>query len=312
MSGPFDIGDVSPRRYFAVVAVVLGLLFAFVAGDDDSGPALFGSLVIWQLQSFVPMLLLLASHMAWSWLPLFDRQGPWLQLLISGLSGALMFSPLAALLDHYLEGAETVFGTAAIVNEAVSIAPPITLAWIAINAPFVLGLRLTNTGRDVVASHESRLSDRTCAEGPGLGDGDGREAGAAQRPVGTEENAEHDRSEAGASRPDHRQLPFMRLVAPTMRGRVIYLQAELHYLAVVTEHGRSLILYNLRDAANELAGESGLLTHRSFWVAVRSIRGFRRRGRQGMLHMENGDEIPVSRRRINAISDVLGKADGVA
>ncbi len=305
MNGPFDIGDVSPRRYFAIVAIVLGLLFAFVAGDDDSGAELLESLVLWQLQSIAPMLLLLASHMAWSWLPLFDRQGPWLQLLISGLSGALLFSPLAALLDYHLEDSQAAFGVAVIVNEAVSIAPPITLAWIAINAPFVLGLRLTNTGRSAV---------QPSADAPGVGRaGDQRAADANRPPDEAEDYGDGAALQPQPPRPDYSQLPFMRLVAPSLRGRVIYLQAELHYLAVVTEFGRSLILYNLRDAVDELAGtERGLLTHRSFWVAMRSIRSFRRRGRQGVLQMENDDEVPVSRRRISALGAVFDTTSDAA
>ena len=45
---------------------------------------------------------------------------------------------------------------------------------------------------------------------------------------------------------------FLDLLPKEVRGAVISLQAELHYITVVTVHGRALILYNLKDAIEEL------------------------------------------------------------
>ncbi len=287
MNGPFDIGDVSPRRYFAVAAVVLGLLFAFIAGDDESPALLLQSLTLWLAQACIPMVLLLAAHIAWLRLSFFEALSPWFQLLISGLTGSILFAPAAAALDQFLEPGSSPLSWVTVIEEALNIAPPITLAWIALNAPFVLGLRLTNTGA------ERRRPD-DAGEGavrmPGLASEAGLRSGL--EPV------------ANDSAP-----AFMDLVAPSIRGRLIYLQAELHYLAVVTERGRSLILYNLRDAVAELPEDSGLLTHRSYWVARQAVTAYRRRGRQGVLTMENGDEVPVSRRRITDVQALVGAVE---
>ncbi|MEM6605257.1 MAG: LytTR family DNA-binding domain-containing protein [Pseudomonadota bacterium] len=291
MKEPFDIGDVSPRRYFATVAVVLGLLFAFVAGDDDSGLDLLRSIVLWQIQSLIPVLLLLATHMALSRIAFFERRGPWVKLLISGVVGALLFSPFATLFDQLLGGDERPFSLLAIVDEAWNITPPITLSWIAINAPFVLGLRLTNTG--IADGIEARDSVR----GP-YGEAETSTEG------GPTENS-GDVGLVGGSDPTAVEPAFMRLVAPRLQGRILYLQAELHYLAVVTDSGRSLILYNLRDAVAEIAGIDGFWTHRSFWVARSAVRSFRRSGRQGLLKMKNGDDVPVSRRRLSDLKVLL-------
>lgn len=292
MNGPFDIGDVSPRRYFAVTAVVLGLLFAFVAGDDESPVAFATNLIFWQLQACIPMVLLLTSHVLWLRIALFESLGAWVQLFISGISGAMAFSPIAALLDGYLEGNQGSLSLLMISNEAMNITPPITLAWVALNAPFVLGLRLVNTGAQRATFH-----DRT--------DG-GTEA---RREVSAPSADELTDSEF---RPSGSFPNFMALVAPSVRGRLIYLRAGLHYLAVVTEFGRSLILYNLRDAVAELDEDAGLLIHRSFWASRTAISGYRRSGRQGALTMDNGDEIPVSRRRIVDVELMLRRSGGIA
>jgi hypothetical protein len=94
------------------------------------------------------------------------------------------------------------------------------------------------------------------------------------------------------------QPGFMALVPAAVRGELLYLEAELHYVAVVTSRGRALILYNLRDAMDELAGCPGVHPHRSYWVSAAHVTALRRRGRQGVLRISNGDEVPVSRRNL--------------
>lgn len=277
MNSPVDIGDISPRRYFATVAVVLGLLFAFIEGDDESGLEVLLSLLQWQLQSALPMLLLLLSHMALSRLPLFEGQRPWHQLIVSGLCGSLLFAPFALLIDIVLGGSER-FSLGELADEFFAVAPPVSLSWLAMNAPFVLGLRLRS-------SHAAALD--------GLG---GSRAG-----VGTVESAvgAEPRAEPG----------FMRLVPKALRGELLYVKAELHYLAVVTTAGRSLVLYNLRDAIDELASTPGRQVHRSFWVALSQVDSLWRKGRQGVLLMKNHDRVPVSRRRLAEIEALLSVAE---
>ncbi len=263
MSGPLEVGDLSPRKYFFAIAVALGLIFALI--DDGGGRSLPVNLLLWQLQSCIPMALLLAAHLSLSRLRSFEHRGPWTQLLLSGLAGSALFAAPALLLDvaWFGDGSE-VFTAGELLNEFLNMAPPVTLTWIAINAPFVLGLRLRAQGSE--------------ASLPAQGDG----------------------SEASG-----KATGFMGLLPRELRGPVLYLQAELHYLAVVTERGRGLVLYNLRDAIFELADTPGLQTHRSFWVAIAAVESFRRDGRQGRLLLSNGDAVPVSRRRLGEVEKVF-------
>ena len=85
------------------------------------------------------------------------------------------------------------------------------------------------------------------------------------------------------------------------RGALVALSATDHYVEVVTDRGRELVLMRLSDAINETAPAQGLQVHRSHWVALERVRGARRRGDGALLDMGAGLEIPVSRRHMGAI-----------
>ncbi len=269
MSGPLDIGDLSPRRYFMGIAVALAVVFAFIGGQDDSAASLGVNLVQWSLQSIIPMSLLLLSHRFCAVVPGFQRLGPWMQLFVSGALGALLFVPIALALDVYWFGDEAeTFNLSELLDEASSVVVPVTLVWVAINAPFVLGFRFRKQADIASTLATDNSSPDDIAIGP--------------RPA------------------------FMSLLPVADPGALIYLQAELHYLAVVTEKGRFLLLYNLRDAISEIADGEGVQVHRSFWVAKEQVASFRRDGRQGLVTMTNGDEVPVARRRLESLEAVVG------
>lgn len=105
------------------------------------------------------------------------------------------------------------------------------------------------------------------------------------------------------SGPSAKTPAFYSLIPPDMRGDLIYLEAELHYLAVITTEGRSLILYNLKDAVSELPEGLGVQTHRSYWVALPYVHQLKRIKRQGNLIMSNGDHVPVSRSKFDLVKD---------
>lgn len=259
MNGQFDLGAITPARYFFGIAVVLGLLFGFTNTDDDVHHLASG-LLQWQLQAVGIMACLVGAHvllLRWSW---FERQSPWLQLTLSGTLGSLVFAPAGALIDAWLGGEVVAEGTwlVEIGDEFLGIAPPAIFCWAAINAPWVMGFSI-------------------------------------------ERRAEHVPVEAEES--DSAEPKFFSLLPVELRGPVVFLQAELHYITVATVHGKALILYNLRDAVEELEslGISGLQCHRSFWVAEGFVESFRKKGRQGELQLATGATVPVSRRSMESV-----------
>lgn len=271
MNGQFDLGAISPVRYFFGIAAVLGLLLGFTTGDDES-PTLWARLLQWQLQAVGIMGCLVLSHVLLLRGRWFERRGPWLQLLVSGAIGSALFAPAGVAIDHWIGGDAVLPGQWPLetLDEFAGIAPPAMLCWAAINAPWILGFRVE------------------------------------RRPF--QDNATKAGTEAAPGEQPRREPAFLELLPEQLRGDVIYLQAELHYISVTTTRGRALVLYNLRDAIDELesVGVAGFQSHRSYWVAAAFTSGFRRRGRQGEIEMSNGDIVPVSRRNVDEIGARLG------
>lgn len=260
MNGQIDFGEIKPTRYFFTVAFVLGVLFALTSNDNTTAPIL--SFLQWQLQTLVPITLLIGAHMVLLKNTRFTSLNPWLALLISGLLGSTLFAPVSMLIEQWLEVevAEQSFATE-LFNEWINVVVPVTLSWLAMNSPWVLGYRI-------------------------------------EKPEKLKEHSE--------DKPDAlQQAEFMSQVPVEKGGRLLFLKAELHYLQVVTEKGSSLVLYNLSDAVSELSTEAGLSVHRSYWVAYDAIKTLTRRGRQGLLELQNGDCVPVSRSKLKRVGELL-------
>lgn len=88
---------------------------------------------------------------------------------------------------------------------------------------------------------------------------------------------------------------------------LIAARAELQYVRIHTTRGNALILGSLKDVAEQRAAE-GQLVHRSWWVSTRHVRTLRRRGARCVLTLSNGLEVPVSRRRQQALIDQFGSS----
>lgn len=274
MNGQFELGVISPRRYFFGLAVVLGLVFALVGGGDDEA-GFFARLFLWQFQTVTPMALLVGSHMLllrWRW---FEAQSRWVQLVISGVAGVLLFSPLNLGLDLWLEVELTAADSVVSLwlEELGYMAPPVIVCWLALNAPWVMGFRLQRQQPAAAAVATAPIAGTT-TENP------------ATDPV----------------------PPFMTLLPEALQGELIYMKAELHYLLVVTCKGKHLLLYNLRDAVAELPAGLGLLCHRSWWVHRGQVRRLHKQGRQGELELLDGTCIPVSRNSMTTATELFSKS----
>jgi hypothetical protein len=81
----------------------------------------------------------------------------------------------------------------------------------------------------------------------------------------------------------------------SIRGQILALEAEDHYVRVHTARGSALILMRLADALDELDGLEGMRVHRSWWVAKGAIAQAQARGRRMSLTLSNGVVAPVTR-----------------
>ena len=88
---------------------------------------------------------------------------------------------------------------------------------------------------------------------------------------------------------------LLRHLPAAARGALIRVEAQDHYLNVVTDAGSALVLMRFGDAVAELSEVAGARVHRSHWVARAGVRGLlRKEGRQFLL-THDGAEVPVSR-----------------
>lgn len=97
---------------------------------------------------------------------------------------------------------------------------------------------------------------------------------------------------------------FLRRLPLDKRGALIRLEAQDHYLNVITSKGAALILMRMADAEAELAGVPGLRVHRSHWVALAQVAGHIRKDGRDFLVTCDDAQVPVSRANRAAVQEV--------
>ncbi|MGB3244809.1 MAG: LytTR family DNA-binding domain-containing protein [Sulfitobacter sp.] len=96
------------------------------------------------------------------------------------------------------------------------------------------------------------------------------------------------------------QARFLRRLPIETRGALIRIEAQDHYLNVITAKGNALILLRLAEAVAELEGAGGLQVHRSHWVSLDAVQSHRRSEGRDILQVSDGSSIPVARTRRDA------------
>lgn len=89
---------------------------------------------------------------------------------------------------------------------------------------------------------------------------------------------------------------LLRRLPDGARGAILHLSARDHFVTVETTGGAHDLRMRLRDAIDEMDSVEGLRTHRSHWVAREAIVDVRREEGRVFLVLENGREVPVSRK----------------
>ena len=110
-------------------------------------------------------------------------------------------------------------------------------------------------------------------------------------------------SQPAAALPPSPQPAILDRVPLRQRSRLIALIVEDHYVDIVTDKGRTLVLMRLADAIREAAPVPGLQVHRSHWVAFDAVVRAQRSEGKVMLELSNGMRLPVSRGFLPAAKD---------
>jgi DNA-binding LytR/AlgR family response regulator len=97
------------------------------------------------------------------------------------------------------------------------------------------------------------------------------------------------------------QPAILERVPLPQRGRLLALIVEDHYVDIVTDRGKALVLMRLADAMRETGDVPGLQIHRSHWVARDAVVQVRRSEGKLLLELSNGLCLPVSRGFLPAV-----------
>jgi hypothetical protein len=97
--------------------------------------------------------------------------------------------------------------------------------------------------------------------------------------------------------------PILDRVPLPQRGRLLALSVEDHYVDIITDRGKTLVLMRLADAIREAVGVEGLQIHRSHWVALDAVTKVHKAPGRLSLELSNGLKLPVSRGYQAAVRD---------
>jgi DNA-binding LytR/AlgR family response regulator len=89
--------------------------------------------------------------------------------------------------------------------------------------------------------------------------------------------------------------PLLERLPVRLRGRLLYLSMQDHYVDVHTDKGSALVLMRFGDAIRETGNVAGLQIHRSHWIALNAVEGPKRQEGRLFLKMTDGALLPVSR-----------------
>lgn len=198
--------------FLCVAGVLVTLVFTLLDPGPSRGLGPLARLTFWTAHVMIPLALLQSVQMGLSQIRQVSRLHAWIQILLSGVIGAALFTPFALMLDSLFAVAETVKETGEplgrrIVTEFASFLPASILVWGGLNASRLL-----------------RIDGATAKE---------------------------DAPAKDAPAPNPAAEFWQRLPKPLGRD-LVALSAELHYLRVHTVLGDTLILYSFGRAVEEL------------------------------------------------------------
>ena len=103
--------------------------------------------------------------------------------------------------------------------------------------------------------------------------------------------------------PERDPPPLLERLPVELRGPLVRLSMQDHYVEVETVKGTTLILLRMSDAIKETEGATGLRIHRSHWVARDQITRVERRDGKVVVETKTGARLPVSRGYLPALRE---------
>jgi len=260
------------------------------ASSEFSLPAGIGRFVYWAAHIGLG---LTAVTLVTRWLQQrgLSKLGEWTQLAVSSLVAVVVFAPVGVVLDillpasfgpdghgDLLENESSGSVVYEIVDEVLSAAPTVVAVWLIVHLTYRFMNRVTPPADSQV--QQTSVSEAQPETTPQT---------STQSDIDTVEPA-----------------GFFAKLSPAIGTDVMLIRSDANYIHVQTTAGKTMFLYSINRAAEEL-GDRGLLVHRSFWIASDHVGQVRKQGAQTVCVLNDGTVVPVSRRRQKNVLDLFGR-----
>lgn len=265
-----------PRRFAAAVAVV-SLLFAWLGVGPTETWSFGAALMFWALSTAIGLGLAVAAAAALGRRSVWVARPRWIVIGAAGLIGLLAYVPLAMGLEWLLPGPPEPPDDWLDRLEQSGVLPAALAELLQAGPPYLLTWALINIA--------APASLRPAAE---------RAVLAPSMPM--------------PPPPLHSAADALGW-PPAIGDEVLAVTADLHYLQISTRLGRATVLGSLAAVEQhfDAAGVPGLRLHRSHWVALSAVRHVRRTGNGWVCELVDGQRLPVSRRRVAEVRQLLGQ-----
>jgi hypothetical protein len=302
-----ELRGTSVFEHLMGVALVIVVMLALNEPAHAAGLNLLSSLLFFSLHLFP------ATVAAWflsGWLfnsQVSHRVPPWLLLVIAGAITGLLLAPISVTLELLfgvldLSEPNAKLGSMTLSNWLAELGDEFTeVPWTtAIAWPVMNALVIWRVGGSSARDWQSADSTpaQLLAPRPLPGNIDGNETTGAPAPTEPLFKPFLDQRQPNLSGPQPETYFLDKL--PRHLGRdIVYLEAQEHYLRVVTSRAEHLLLQGLTHAVAELerSGIEGIQIHRSVWVAWKHVVHVDARMNSLSVKLSNGNSVKLGRRR---------------
>lgn len=108
---------------------------------------------------------------------------------------------------------------------------------------------------------------------------------------------------------------YLRHLDHPLNGNLLRIEAQEHYVRLVSDLESRMVLYRFNDIVAELPDQLGMQVHRSHWVAFAAAESLHRDRGRLWLNVTDGSKIPVSRKysedvpsRFGSMGSDMGRA----
>lgn len=102
---------------------------------------------------------------------------------------------------------------------------------------------------------------------------------------------------------------YLRHLDHPLNGTLLRIEAQEHYVRLVSDLESQMVLYRFNDIVSELPGQLGMQVHRSHWVAFAAAESLDRDSGRLWLTVTDGSKIPVSRKYSEDVQSRFGSME---